>query len=235
MLDYDWNEDALDGISSTDSLLVGAYLVTVTDENNCVAETDSIIISQPDQIFVTIELEPDTNKILYGDIIMASAVPSISDEAVANITWSPPHILTDTTAGSSYDQYVSPLSDSELIVVMEDTSGCFATDTTFILVSTNFPFYIPNAFAPNSSNVENAIFRPFVTNKVQQINFMRIFNRWGDLVYERKDLPFGDDSTGWDGRFNGKLLNSGVYVFLLEMEFINGDVRQYSGDITLLR
>ncbi len=235
ILDYDWNENSLDGISSTNYLSIGTYLVTVTDENNCVAESDSIIITQPDQIFVTIELEPDTNKILYGDIIMASAVSSISDEAIANIIWSPPHILTDTTAGSSYDQYVSPLSDSELIVMMEDTSGCFATDTTFILVSTNFPFYIPNAFAPNSSNVQNAVFRPFVTNKVQQINFMRIFNRWGDLVYERKDLPFGDESTGWDGRFKGKLLNSGVYVFLLEMEFINGDVRRYSGDITLLR
>ena len=35
--------------------------------------------------------------------------------------------------------------------------------------------------------------------------------------------------------FKGKMLNSGVYVFLLEMEFINGDIRQYSGDITLLR
>ena len=235
MLDYDWNEDALDGISSADSLLIGTYLVTVTDENNCVARTDSIIITQPDQIFVTIELEPDTNKILYGDMIMASAVPSISDDAVANITWSPPHILADSIAGSSYDQYVSPLTNSDLIVMMEDTSGCFATDTTFILVSTDFPFYIPNAFVPNSRNAQNAVFRPFVTNKVQQINFMRIFNRWGDLVYERKDLPFGDESTGWDGRFNGKLLNSGVYVFLLEMEFINGDVRQYSGDITLLR
>lgn len=235
MLDYDWNEDALDGISSIDSLSTGAYLVTVTDENNCVARTDSIIISQPDQIFVTIALEPDTNKILYGDVILANAVPSISEEAVANITWSPPHILTDTTAGNLFEQPVSPLSNSDLFVMLEDTSGCFAYDTTFILVSTDFPFYIPNAFAPNSSNVENAVFRPFVTQKVQNINYMRIFNRWGDMVYEGKDLPFGDDSTGWDGRFNGKLLNSGVYVFLLEMEFINGDVRRYSGDVTLLR
>ena len=235
ILDYDWNHSSWNGISSTNYLSVGTYLITVTDENNCVAETDTIIITQPDQIFVNIELEPDTNKILYGDIIMASAIPSIGDEAVANITWSPPHILTDTTAGSSYDQYLSPLSDSELIVVMEDTSGCFATDTTLIEVSTSFPFYIPNAFAPKSNNVENTVFRPFVTNKVQQINFMRIFNRWGELVYERRDLPFGDESTGWDGRFNGKLLDSGVYVFILEMEFINGDVRQYSGDVTLLR
>ena len=124
---------------------------------------------------------------------------------------------------------------SELIVTIEDTQGCFASDTTLIMVSTDFPFFVPNVFAPKSSNVQNAIFRPFVTHKVQQINFMRIFNRWGDLVFERKDFPLGDEAVGWDGRFNGKLLNSGVYVFILEMEFINGDVRQYSGDITLLR
>ncbi len=234
-IDFDWNEDALDGMTSINNLSVGAYLVTATDENNCVAETDTIFISQPDQFFVDLGLEAETNVILYGDTIVASAVPSINHEAIVNTIWLPPHILTDPNTESPFEQNASPLSTSELIVMIEDTSGCFAADTTMIIVSTDFPFFVPNVFAPNSSNVQNSIFRPFVTDKVEQINYMRIFNRWGALVYERKDFPIDDESTGWDGRFNGEMLDSGVYVFLLEMEFINGSVRSYSGDVTLLR
>lgn len=234
-LDFDWNEDALDGLTSTNTLPAGAYLITVTDENNCVAQTDSIHITQPEQIFVSIALEPDTNEILYGDYLLASAIPSIGEEAVVNTVWSPQQILTDTTAGNLTGQSIYPLSSSELIVMIEDTMGCFATDTTFITVSTDFPFYVPNVFSPNSDNIQNTVFRPFVTDKVQKINYMRIFNRWGDQVYERKDFPTGDELVGWDGRFNGEMLNTGVYVFLLEMEFINGSVRKYSGDVTLLR
>ncbi|MFT5169003.1 MAG: gliding motility-associated-like protein, partial [Saprospiraceae bacterium] len=181
------------------------------------------------------ENEIENNEILYGDTILASAVPSINEEAISNVIWLPQHILTDTTSGFSLEQYVSPLSTSELIVMIEDTSGCFAADTTMIMVSTDFPFFVPNVFAPESSNIQNTIFRPFVTHKVQKINYMRIFNRWGALVYERKDFPTVDESVGWDGRFKGKMLDSGVYVFLLEMEFINGDVRRYSGDVTLVR
>jgi gliding motility-associated-like protein len=238
-IDYDWNEDTLDGVANINTLSIGAYLITVTDENNCVAETDTIMITQPDQIFVNLDLENENeienNEILYGDTILASAVPSINEEAISNVIWLPQHILTDTTSGFSLEQYVSPLSTSELIVMIEDTSGCFAADTTMIMVSTDFPFFVPNVFAPESSNIQNTIFRPFVTHKVQKINYMRIFNRWGALVYERKYFPTVDESVGWDGRFKGKMLDSGVYVFLLEMEFINGDVRRYSGDVTLVR
>ena len=234
-IDYNWNKDTLDGMTEASSLTIGSYLVTVTDENNCSASTDSIIINQPDQLFVNIVLEPDSNIILYGDSILATALPSVPEDAISNVVWSPEPILAETPAGSLLTQYIAPLSKTEVIVMMEDTMGCFASDTIPIHVSTRFPFYIPNAFAPQSSNVQNAIFRPFVTDKVKQIHFMRIFDRWGSMVYEWSNLPLSDDTIGWNGRYKGKLLNPGVFVFFLEVEFINGDVKVYSGDVSLVR
>ena len=235
LIDYDWNEDFLDGIEDPNSLLIGSYLVTVTDENNCTTQTDSIIITQPDQIFVSLEIEAEDNVIIYGDTILANAVPSINDDAIANTTWLPQHVLTDTTSGNLLDQYLSPRSQTEFIVTMEDTTGCLVSDSTLIFVSTKFPFYIPNVFAPKSNNAQNSIFRPYVTNKVENINFMRIFNRWGLLVYERNDFPIFDESAGWDGTLQGKLLDSDVFVFFLEVKFIDGSVELISGDVTLLR
>lgn len=228
-IDYDWNEDALDGMEDQNTLSIGAYLVTVTDENNCTAQSDSIIISQPDQIFVDLALQAEDNVILYGDTVLAIALPSIDEEAIANTIWSPQQILTNPTSGDFFEQYVSPLSRTELMVMIEDTSGCFAMDSILIAVSKDFPFYIPNAFAPQSANAPNAIFRPFVTNKVKVINFFRIFNRWGDLVYERTNFPIGDTSAGWDGTFNGKLLNSGVFLFFLEANLLTDLLNLFRG------
>ena len=113
--------------------------------------------------------------------------------------------------------------------------GCFIPVVILCRYIECFDGLHPNVFAPNSSHFQNAIFRPFVTNKVERINYMRVFNRWGAKVYERTDFPIEDESTGWDGRFNGNMLNTGVYIYLFEIEFIDGSVRKYSGDVTLLR
>jgi len=234
-IDYNWNADTLDGMAAPEGLSIGAYLVTVTDEHNCTARADSIIITQPDQIFVDLEVDMENGTIVYGDTTLAKAVPSIGEEAISDVSWLPPQALVDKPSETITEQYISPLSQTELIVTVEDTMGCFVSDTALILVSTRFPFYVPNVFAPGSSNIQNSIFRPFVTNKVEKINFLRIFDRWGSLVYERENLPKGDTSAGWDGTLNGKVLDAGVYVFFLELEFINGTTRGYSGDVTLFR
>ncbi len=120
-------------------------------------------------------------------------MPSSDKEAIVNAVWSPQHILTDTTTSAILERYVSPLSKTELIVMIEDTSGCLAFDTIQFYVSKKFPIYIPNIFAPKSSNPQNTIFRPFVTNKVRKINYVKIFNRWGVLVYERNNFPTKDE------------------------------------------
>jgi len=234
-LNYDWNADTLDGLAAPENLSIGSYLLTVTDENNCVAQTDSIIITQPDQLFVDLEVDAHNNTIVYGDALLLRAVPSISETAIAEVSWLPEHILVDTSSGAITEQYVAPLSETELVVILEDTMGCFVSDTARVFVSTNFPFYVPNVFAPQSSNAENAIFRPFVTDKVERIHSMRVFNRWGEMVYERQDLPTADESVGWDGTFKGEPLDSGFYVFSLEMEFIDGTTEVHSGDVMLIR
>lgn len=234
-IDFDWNEDDLDGMAYPQTLAIGTYLAVITDENNCTTRTDSIIISQPDQIFVDLELAAESNIIVYGDTIIANAVPSINEEAVANTIWLPEHILADTLPNTILEQAVSPLSESELMVTLVDTTGCEVSDTTLILVSKKFPFYVPNVFAPKSKNVQNSIFRPYFTNKVKNVNSMKVFNRWGQLVYEESDFPVNDDTAGWDGTYKGKVLDTGVYVFSLEVEFIDGSVKLFSGDVTLLK
>ena len=234
-INYDWNRNILDGMANPSDLSIGAYLVTVTDENNCTAQSDSILISQPEQLLVNLALDPNENEILYRDTILAIAIPSADEEAIVNTVWSPEEVLAGAAPGSILEQYISPLSNIEFTVMIEDTSGCVAFDTTSIKVSKDFPFYVPNAFAPQSSHSENALFRPFATHKVRNINSFRIFNRWGDMVHERINFQGDDDSAAWDGTFNGKALPSGVFVYFLEVEFIDGALEVFSGDVLLVR
>ena len=64
---------------------------------------------------------------------------------------------------------------------------------------------------------------------------MRIFGRWGELIYESSNFDIGDVSKGWDGTFRGKLANQGVYVYVIEMQFRSGWRELFKGNLHLLR
>jgi len=95
---------------------------------------------------------------------------------------------------------------------------------------------VPNAFTPSragpgtaSTNpLQNDFFLPRVEG-VSQFN-MKIYNRWGELLFESNDK-----NTGWDGYYNGVLMPQGVYVYRLELVYENGRRETKVGDITLIR
>ncbi|HET6245489.1 MAG: CotH kinase family protein [Bacteroidetes bacterium] len=87
--------------------------------------------------------------------------------------------------------------------------------------------FIPNAFSPNGDGTNDVLF--LFGNKVASIEFS-VFNRWGQKVFETTSL-----STGWDGTFNGQLLNPGVYAYQIQVKFINGDEENKRGNITLFK
>ncbi len=66
------------------------------------------------------------------------------------------------------------------------------------------------------------------------IRNFRVFNRWGDLIFEQSTLSPNSNTNAWDGRFQGEILDNGVFVWSAEIEFIDGRVIPYSGDVLLL-
>ena len=64
---------------------------------------------------------------------------------------------------------------------------------------------------------------------------LRIFNRWGEVVFEKYDMPINASSAGWDGTWKGKKADAGVYVYQLEIYCKNGELISYTGNITLIR
>ena len=68
-----------------------------------------------------------------------------------------------------------------------------------------------------------------------QVNFFRIYNRWGELVFESSDFEVNDVNFGWNGRFHGELMDPAVFGWFTEVVFPDGTVKQFKGNVTLLR
>jgi gliding motility-associated-like protein len=99
---------------------------------------------------------------------------------------------------------------------------------------------IPNAFSPNPNkssggkygveDVSNDVFYPIVVKGYIEDYNMKIYNRWGVKLFESSDL-----SIGWDGYYNGKLMEQDVYVYVITGKYNNGERFNKIGDILLVR
>lgn len=114
--------------------------------------------------------------------------------------------------------------------------GCKDTTEQLITIISNVQF--PNVFTPNTSgpnggsyniaDLSNDVFFPY-TSGVTDYSLM-IFNRWGELIFESKDI-----NIGWDGYFNGKLCQQDAYVWKANISFFDGRKYNKTGSVTLLR
>jgi len=128
----------------------------------------------------------------------------------------------------------SPQFTTKYAVNITDRYGCTNKgEVTVKVVCTGQNFFIPNTFSPNGDG-SNEVFYPRGTG-LDRAKILRIFNRWGEIVFEKYDIPINDASPGWDGTWRGKKANSDVYVYQLEIYCKNGELITYTGNVTLIR
>lgn len=112
--------------------------------------------------------------------------------------------------------------------------GCRGFDeVTVQAVCNGANYFLPNTFSPNGDG-SNDIF--YVRGKgVNRIHSLKIFNRWGQIVFEKRDLMPNDASAGWDGTFNGRKADIDVYIYIAEVICENSQIVPLKGDVTLIR
>ncbi len=150
----------------------------------------------------------------------------------SSIKWSP-NLYLDC------DTCLYPISKPENNITYQltakDPNGCDVSDliTISILVD-NAEIFIPNAFSPNGDNI-NDIFQPiFKFPNSTAIKEFRIYDRWGDQIYQRLDGAIGD-IFGWDGTANGDKMNPGVYIYWIQFAGEDNVIKVKTGDVTLVR
>ena len=91
-----------------------------------------------------------------------------------------------------------------------------------------------NIFSPNNDGV-NDIFRIYFDHSIERILKFRIFDRWGSEVLFKKDILIENNIFEWDGRMNGTMLTNGVYVFVVQYAYLNGEEDIYKGNVTIIK
>jgi gliding motility-associated-like protein len=131
------------------------------------------------------------------------------------------------------DQSITAVETQFFIVKITDEDGCVALDTVHIRVRKDRPVYFPNIFGPDKS-YPNDHFTGFAGPAANQINLLRIYDRWGSLIFEKQDFPLNEPNFGWDGTYRGEKMQ-GVFTWYALVGFIDGVESQYEGNITVLR
>jgi gliding motility-associated-like protein len=156
--------------------------------------------------------------------------PTLSPDVTGTV-WTP-------TSGIYRNRFpgitVKPPQTTEYTVEVINEGGCKARDrVTVYVLCNNANVFIPNTFSPNGDGA-NDVFYPRGTG-VYSIKTFRVFNRWGEVVYEKTNFNANDASAGWDGTFKGAKLNPDVFVYTIDILCENNTMLSYKGNVALIQ
>lgn len=207
--------------------------LTITSELGCKVTKgiESELIVDDCCLGVSIRLENVETEIIAGESALLET--SISD-ANGGLTyqWSPSDILSCTDCPNPT---IMPTEDVVVSLKIEDEQGCEATATYAVDVKIIIEdISIPSAFTPDFDGT-NDRFTLLGGGPNDRIVSLRIYSRWGNLLYEVENIQLGNENgAGWDGNYKGQRMQPDVYIYhavILE----SGQEVEYTGDITLIR
>lgn len=225
---YSYSADGINFFPSSPliQLAAGDYWVKVKDSAGCI---DSVFatVSQPPQLIVA--AEPADTTLDLGFTVDLTTVTAPTGRPVT-FEWMPPLGLSDVT---DPEPTATAISNQLYVVKITDQDGCMAFDTVSIKVNNTRPVYFPNVFAPDKP-YPNDHFTGFSGPAAEQITLLRIYDRWGALIFERQSFDLNEPNLGWDGRYRGEKM-TGVFAWYALVRFVDQVELQYEGSVTVVR
>ncbi len=199
-----------------------SYGVTLYYPDGCIVDTTvSVNVSQ-----VHADAGPDRYIMDGGSTVLGGPYTTLTGFNIYH--WSPYQYLTDTAIANPVASPPTDYTYYLTVTEFNDRYQCKSYDTVVVHV-TCAEFTLPNAFAPNSDNSATNSFG-LLNNEIAILNHFRIYNRWGQEVFETTD-PF----KKWDGSYDGKPAPEGVYVWEADGFCTSGLKINKKGNVTLLR
>ena len=210
-----------------DGLTGGSYNLYIQDEGGCIRTFSVFVEGIPNLAF---ELGSDLD-LLLGDSIVLDA-STISDIPNLTYQWEPANLFSCPTCPVNS---LTPSNNTNVTVTaFDEITNCSFTDELFINVNKQRRIYIPNVFSPNDDGI-NDFFTIYGGSDVNIIRNFKVFDRFGSLVFEADNFKPEANSSRWYGRFNGDKLNPAVFVYFAEVEFIDGEIELFRGDVMLVK
>ena len=157
-------------------------------------------------------------------VTLYTNIAPVTNDSATTVLWTPSTYLD---CDSCEQPIATPLTPTTYVVTLTDTMGCQFYDTVTIDIDVDYTIYIPNAVTPNGDG-ENDVWYVY-GNRIREVD-MRVYNRWGEKVFESEDL-----NIGWDGVYKGKDVNAGVYVYVVHVTYVDGKDEYFKGNLTVVR
>jgi gliding motility-associated-like protein len=224
--DYDWSPMSVLTTTSQDNVVTAHpttttwIYCTATASNGCEA-TDSILISVG-SLGGTVAATATPEVVVPGETTQLNATPS-----GLTYQWSPATGLNNSTLQNP----VATVDETTTYTVTASNAFCSQSASVqvkvlSVLCDRTF-VYVPNAFSPNGDGENEVLYvRSAIASKI----LFRVFDRWGEMVFETTDM-----NSGWDGTFRGKLIDPDTYDYYLEADCYGGEKAIIKGNITLIR
>lgn len=227
---YNWTPAA--GLSSTTISnpiakpdVSTVYKVIASDSKSCFFDTafvDLTVFKYP-----TLELGPDAS-IPSGSSYQINGQGSAD---IVNVSWKP---TTGLSCNNCLNPVASPVKTTNYIATVTNNGNCSVADNITVVVFCNDQnFFMPNTFSPNNDGT-NDVFYPRGKG-LTRINTFRIYNRLGQLIFEKQNFIANDASAGWNGTINGEKAPQDVYTYIIEFVCNNSQVVPYKGNVSLIR
>jgi gliding motility-associated-like protein len=226
-LTFNWSPDSLvisgdltPTITTSPDYPSWFYVTGTTPQGCTVSDSVFVNVSGPPQGLLN--ATADQYSITFGSSTVLHANPN-----GYAYSWSPGETLSDST---SQHPTASPVVTTTYTVTVSN-GGCSLSDTVTIRVLEiicDYPYiYVPNAFTPNNDG-ENDVLYVRGQNITELI--FRVFDRWGELVFETTDI-----TKGWDGTFKDREADPAVFVWYVEATCLGGEKYFHKGNVTLIR
>lgn len=204
-------------------LRAGNHIIRAVNNFGCDTNI-SFIVLEPAQ--ATLEVNPNDTIIQLGQSIrLYSTFAQFPLSSIVSYNWSPSEGLDCSDCPNPLVSTYNRSNQYTLVVTYNN--GCTVTAGSRIFVQNNLDTYIPNAFTPNGDG-NNDIFTIYGLG-IREID-MKIFNRWGELVFVSTN-----QQVGWDGTYKGALQNPGVFVYYVRLTYLDGKEVSRTGSLTLVR
>lgn len=188
----------------------------------------------PDTNYVTVEIYPLPTVDAGPNQRLVAGTPAQLNATGTNIDslmWWPSETLSCNTC---LNPVATMTVNTTYNIDVKSKHGCRASDSvTILLYCENSQVFVPNSFTPNGDG-QNDLFYPRGVG-VKAVKTFRIYNRWGELLFERDNIMLNDADNAWDGSYKGGIPKPDVYVYIVEALCYTGEDIFIKGDVTIIR
>ncbi len=213
------------------NLSPGDHTIVIVDAAGC---QTTLIFTVKEPIEVTVEVqgnfEGNDPVVNLGDPVTLQIITTPAFSELDSVIWLPADLVDCDTCQSNT---IYPTLQTTFKVIV-DENGCRDEDVITVFVKKDHPIYVPSGFSPNEDGINDKLLI-FGGKEVQNIKSFLVFSRWGETVYELYNFQPNDPTYGWNGEHRAEKLNSAVFVWFAEVEFIDGKVELFEGEVNLMR